>query len=210
MKNPKHPKQLQKEASHDSFFDDSFDSASGSDSDLSGIKLGKRSRKDKGLITLTQNLLAMFEDKDGQLIDINSVAAALKVTKRRMYDITNVLESIKLVTKVDKNLYRFNGRQSIDLQLPSLDYQKEDDLFECDEALKNRWLAAKDHQRNLEMQSLIIEEATDLVQKQHASLKDTDLFTRYGYLTAREISDLHDCLQIAKGKPIDDIYRFVV
>ncbi len=38
-----------------------------------------------------------------QVLDLNKAAELLDVQKRRIYDITNVLEGIKLVNKKSKN-----------------------------------------------------------------------------------------------------------
>jgi transcription factor E2F3 len=43
-----------------------------------------------------------------QMLDLNEAMKSLKVQKRRIYDITNVLEGIGLVSKEAKNIIRWN------------------------------------------------------------------------------------------------------
>lgn len=47
--------------------------------------------------------------KDDNLLDLNEAATVLKVHKRRIYDITNVLEGIGYIQKVHKNVIRWIG-----------------------------------------------------------------------------------------------------
>ena len=42
-------------------------------------------------------------------MELNEVVAALGVPKRRLYDITNVLEGVGLVTRLTKNNVQWNG-----------------------------------------------------------------------------------------------------
>ena len=42
-------------------------------------------------------------------VDLNTAAAQLNVQKRRIYDITNVLEGIGLIEKTVKNKIRWKG-----------------------------------------------------------------------------------------------------
>ena len=44
-----------------------------------------------------------------QTIDLNDTVKVLNVQKRRIYDITNVLEGIGLIFKVSKNNIRWDG-----------------------------------------------------------------------------------------------------
>jgi len=44
----------------------------------------------------------MRESEDG-VLDLNHAASVLSVQKRRIYDITNVLEGIRLIEKRSKN-----------------------------------------------------------------------------------------------------------
>lgn len=56
------------------------------------------------LLPPSQDLLRQAEDG---VLDLNEAAVTMGVQKRRIYDITNVLEGIGLVTKDAKNLVRW-------------------------------------------------------------------------------------------------------
>lgn len=93
----------------------------------------KYSRSEKSLSTLTKKFVEML--KSTEVLDLNIVSSfarrrsiiylilsiqaclALDVNKkRRIYDITNVLEGISLIKKVGKNLYSWTGRRDADSQ----------------------------------------------------------------------------------------------
>ncbi|XP_042516287.1 transcription factor E2FC-like isoform X2 [Macadamia integrifolia] len=66
-------------------------------------------RYDSSLGLLTKKFNSLIrEAKDGTL-DLNNTADVLKVQKRRIYDITNVLEGIGLIEKTSKNNIRLKG-----------------------------------------------------------------------------------------------------
>ena len=44
-----------------------------------------------------------MKDSEGGVLDLNLAASVLSVQKRRIYDITNVLEGVKLIEKRSKN-----------------------------------------------------------------------------------------------------------
>ena len=75
------------------------------------VSPGDRSRYDSSLGILTRRFVQLLTDaasKDGGgdkegLLDLNAAASALQVQKRRIYDITNVLEGIGLIEKRNKN-----------------------------------------------------------------------------------------------------------
>jgi hypothetical protein len=63
----------------------------------------KGSRYDNSLGLLTRRFTALVARSNTQLVDLNEAAELLGVRKRRIYDITNVLEGIGLIEKSSKN-----------------------------------------------------------------------------------------------------------
>ena len=59
------------------------------------------------LSLLTKKFISLIERADHGTIDLNRAAEVLKVQKRRIYDITNVLEGIGLIEKKSKNNIRW-------------------------------------------------------------------------------------------------------
>lgn len=78
-------------------------------------------RYDSSLGLLTKKFISLInEAKDGTL-DLNKTAEILKVQKRRIYDITNVLEGIGLIEKTSKNHIRWKGCDGLEPR--ELEYQ---------------------------------------------------------------------------------------
>ncbi|CAG8618499.1 25659_t:CDS:2 [Racocetra persica] len=72
-------------------------------------------RYDSSLGLLTKKFVNLLKEaKDGDL-DLNTAAVSLQVQKRRIYDITNVLEGIGLIEKNSKNHVRWKGVQQLPL-----------------------------------------------------------------------------------------------
>ncbi|KAG5033812.1 hypothetical protein JHK87_008722 [Glycine soja] len=66
-------------------------------------------RYDSSLGLLTKKFVSLIQDaKDGTL-DLNRTAEILEVQKRRIYDITNVLEGVGLIEKTSKNHIKWKG-----------------------------------------------------------------------------------------------------
>ncbi|XP_023933827.1 transcription factor E2F2 isoform X2 [Bicyclus anynana] len=66
-------------------------------------KLSERSRYDTSLGLLTKKFVALLKSSPNGVLDLNIAAEHLKVQKRRIYDITNVLEGIGILEKRSKN-----------------------------------------------------------------------------------------------------------
>ncbi|PIA57255.1 hypothetical protein AQUCO_00600176v1 [Aquilegia coerulea] len=80
-----------------------------SDADSTIHPSGGSCRYDSSLGLLTKKFITLLlEAKDGTL-DLNKTADVLEVQKRRIYDITNVLEGIGLIEKTSKNNIRWKG-----------------------------------------------------------------------------------------------------
>lgn len=74
---------------------------------------GSRTRLDNSLGELTKKFIALIQSSRTKEVDLNEAAIELKVQKRRIYDITNVLEGIGLIEKTIKNKIRWKGTQSL-------------------------------------------------------------------------------------------------
>ncbi len=80
---------------------------------------------------LTKKFIQCIKEKGEENIDINEIVKKLKVKKRRIYDITNVLEGIKYIKKSAKNKLQWLNKDTL----------KEPISFSMDES--------SDHNQNL-------------------------------------------------------------
>mmetsp|Transcript_15851 Transcript_15851/g.40564 ORF Transcript_15851/g.40564 Transcript_15851/m.40564 type:complete len:320 (-) Transcript_15851:8-967(-) len=69
-------------------------------------------RYDCSLGLLTERFFALIRDAENGVLDLNSAADELGVQKRRIYDITNVLEGIGLIEKQSKNHIQWKSTPS--------------------------------------------------------------------------------------------------
>lgn len=74
-----------------------------------GSLLSKRGRRENGLVELTKQFIDLLKGATNQTLDLNDAMKTLNVQKRRIYDITNVLEGIGLICKERKNNIRWSG-----------------------------------------------------------------------------------------------------
>ncbi|CAH2246101.1 transcription factor E2F6 isoform X4 [Pelobates cultripes] len=68
-----------------------------------------RPRFDVSLFYLTRKFMDIIKAAPDGIVDLNEVAKVLGVRKRRVYDITNVLDGIQLIQKRSKNLVQWVG-----------------------------------------------------------------------------------------------------
>ncbi|KAI4378646.1 hypothetical protein MLD38_016098 [Melastoma candidum] len=69
-------------------------------------------RDDSSLRLLTRKFIELIKRAKDGVLDLNNAAETLKVQKRRIYDITNVLEGIGLIEKTIKNQICWKGNDS--------------------------------------------------------------------------------------------------
>ncbi|TVT97493.1 hypothetical protein EJB05_57258, partial [Eragrostis curvula] len=82
-------------------------------------------RYDSSLSLLTKKFISLLRRAEDGTIDLNKAAEMLEVQKRRIYDITNVLEGVDLIEKTLKNMIRWKGfdmskPKETELQISSL------------------------------------------------------------------------------------------
>ncbi|NXD73396.1 E2F6 factor, partial [Eolophus roseicapillus] len=69
----------------------------------------RKPRFDASLVYLTRKFMDLVKTAPDGVLDLNEVATTLGVRKRRVYDITNVLDGIHLIQKRSKNLIQWVG-----------------------------------------------------------------------------------------------------
>ncbi|KAL0073227.1 E2F/DP family winged-helix DNA-binding domain-containing protein [Phycomyces blakesleeanus] len=91
---------------HSQFITDEPASSSSSSSSSSA---SSTRRQDFSLGNITKHFIDLIHSCTNGDLDLNKAADKLKVQKRRIYDITNVLEGIRLIEKNSKNHVRWIG-----------------------------------------------------------------------------------------------------
>eukprot|EP00511_Aplanochytrium_stocchinoi_P000699 CAMPEP_0204828458 /NCGR_PEP_ID=MMETSP1346-20131115/6226_1 /ASSEMBLY_ACC=CAM_ASM_000771 /TAXON_ID=215587 /ORGANISM="Aplanochytrium stocchinoi, Strain GSBS06" /LENGTH=416 /DNA_ID=CAMNT_0051957541 /DNA_START=58 /DNA_END=1308 /DNA_ORIENTATION=- len=94
-------------------------------------KSKKASRYDSSLGLLTKKFMALIKDTSDGVVDLNVAAEQLQVQKRRVYDITNVLEGIGMIQKETKNHIRWKGSGV------ATSYEKQQKVEVMEKELKN-------------------------------------------------------------------------
>ncbi|KAG2314353.1 hypothetical protein Bca52824_017475 [Brassica carinata] len=70
-------------------------------------------RYDSSLGLLTKKFVNLIREAEDGSLDLNYCADVLEVQKRRIYDITNVLEGVGLIEKTTKNHIRWKGADNL-------------------------------------------------------------------------------------------------
>ena len=98
-----------------------FRSSPGAESLESGTpsSMMGQSRYDSSLGILTKKFVQLLKSAPGNKLELNKAASDLGVQKRRIYDITNVLEGIGLIVKDGKNNVAWNDDPQVDLSRAS-------------------------------------------------------------------------------------------
>lgn len=74
-----------------------------------GSPLSTERRPETSLGTLTKKFCDLLHASPDGVLDLNEAAETLQVQKRRIYDITNVLEGVGLISKASKNHIRWKA-----------------------------------------------------------------------------------------------------
>lgn len=118
------------------------ESAKGNSKKIKKTTTRTNKKKPNALSELTCNFIALLNEADNEMADVNEAKDQLDVQKRRIYDITNVLEGIGYIQKMTKNKVKLidqNNEKDLDEQLNNL--HKELDVLtkndkECDEKIE--------------------------------------------------------------------------
>ncbi|XP_065537703.1 transcription factor E2F6 isoform X2 [Lathamus discolor] len=97
----------------------------------------RKPRFDASLVYLTRKFMDLVKTAPDGVLDLNEVATTLGVRKRRVYDITNVLDGIHLIQKRSKNLIQGSSLDQVVGKAPEQQTLKDElsDLSAMEEAL---------------------------------------------------------------------------
>lgn len=133
----------------------------------------EKGRKERSLLVLTQMFKDLIDQSEDGIIELNEAAKTLNVQKRRIYDITNVLEGVELVRKFSKNKIQWNDHTS-----SFVAENREDDDRRLSEL------------RQLKSD----EEAIDLEIRQFEAMVNECENSKYAYITHEDIRKLPECI----------------
>lgn len=155
--------------------EDSF-SESEEDGELSSQGGGKsrrerKTRNESSLSVLTAKFLSLLSNSPDGTIDLNDAVKILNVQKRRIYDITNVLEGIGYIQKFTKN------------KIQMIDQQDEKGLDQQLDALR----AEMDKLEKLEKQ---YEESATRLEEELEKIMGNSEEMKYAYITESDIKSL--------------------
>jgi hypothetical protein len=129
--------------------------AGGAFQESTAKKSNQRSRNESSLSVLTVKFLELLRNSSNGMIDLNDAVSTLRVQKRRIYDITNVLEGIGYIQKFAKNTIKLINQEETDGMDKKLESQQKnlDSLIE--------------EERNLDLQIIDFQGALNELGKCH-------------------------------------------
>ncbi|XP_075490206.1 transcription factor E2FB-like isoform X2 [Primulina tabacum] len=134
-------------------------------------------RYDSSLGLLTKKFINLIKHAENGILDLNSAAGMLEVQKRRIYDITNVLEGIDLIEKKLKNRIKWKG---LDGSRPGED----------DESLSG----LQKEVENLKLEDSTLDERIRETQERLRGLSEDENNQRWLFVTEDDIKNL-PCFQ---------------
>jgi hypothetical protein len=147
------------------------------------IRLGEKltgkskGRHENSLGELTKKFIELIKGSENRYIDLNEAVEKLKVQKRRIYDITNVLEGMGLIEKLLKNKIQWKGT----LNIPN-DFQQDCDL-----------IYAKRELKILQEENAALNQHIDKVKESFSQMSSDPKYTELAWLTYDDISLVSKC-----------------
>lgn len=135
----------------------------------------KRQRQENSLGELTKSFISYVSNCKKDKININDVVRELHVKKRRIYDITNVLEGIGYIKKLAKNEISWIKKEAI-VQFDQKNKELKDDKAQ--------------ELNNLIRENEKLDSYLQVVQKEIQTLSEQPDWKTYGYITFEDLSCL--------------------
>ena len=151
----------------------------------SNSKLGKQ---ENSLSLLTQNFLDYIKKKGRVKISINDLVNDLKVKKRRIYDITNVLQGIGYLDKMGKNNFLWIKNSSGAVPNPPSSNSAKDDIIS--ENYISNYSQLKKEFDELKSKNKELDDELNKYREEFKLISQKNEFKIYGYITHNDIVEL--------------------
>ena len=155
------------------------------DDENSNSKLGKQ---ENSLSLLTQNFLGYIKKKGRVRISINDLVNDLKVKKRRIYDITNVLQGIGYLDKMGKNNFLWIKNNDSDEHTPPCSGSSKKDIIS--ENYISNYSQLKKEFDELKSKNKELDDLLDKYREEFKLISEKNEFKIYGYTTFNDIIEL--------------------
>ena len=149
--------------------------------------ISKWAKQDNSLSQLTQSFLDYIKKKGRIRISINELVEDLKVKKRRIYDITNVLQGIGYLQKIGKNEILWI-KDSNTISIPNGTNSSKDEM--ASENYISNYSQLKKELEDLKSQKNNIDEELNKYREEFKLISEKNEFPKYGYITFNDITDL--------------------
>ena len=131
----------------------------------------KKTRNESSLSVLTSKFLELLAKSANGTIDLNDAVVELQVQKRRIYDITNVLEGIGYIKKFTKN------------KIQMIDQQNENGLDQQLEELEREMKRLSEQETECDKKTKLLEDELEKIMNDPEQMK-------YAYITEADIQSL--------------------
>ena len=138
-------------------------------------------RVENSLGELTKNFVNYIKTSGRKTININDLVHELKVKKRRIYDITNVLEGIGYIQKHAKNEISWIKN---DVFLPQIKTSNRISTISSEIKTLQETL------KNLENEEIEIEQNIEIIKNKFNFISQQEEFNKFGYITFNDLNDL--------------------
>ena len=132
---------------------------------------------------LTKNFLDYIKKRGRVRININDLVKHLNVKKRRIYDITNVLQGIGYIEKKGKNeILWIKNENTVSSQNSKNNNPSENYI--------SNYSQLKDELESLKNQKIKIEDNLNKFREEFKLISEKQDFPKYGYITFKDMTDL--------------------
>lgn len=149
----------------------------------------KRQRQENSLGELTKSFIDFVKAKGSDQININDIVKKLKVKKRRIYDITNVLEGIGYIKKLAKNQIMWIKKDLI----------IQNNNLTSTATKSNSKLSCNSNERdindilNLQHENERLDSYIKIIQNEFKRITDLPESKEYAYVTVDDLKHLAKC-----------------